>query len=124
MCAWLIPNTESAERAGALNSRGRLRFSASLLPDSQDKWVHYRLAPGDLVTRILSRLTDLDSCATPTADPRSLHLPQQTSPNAPAALGIPTRAGEVRVTEDHASGVRTGEYRPVAASDRGRQCRD
>jgi hypothetical protein len=61
MNAWLIPSDLFAVNAGNPTSRGRLRFSASLKPGAQDKWVSYRLSPGELAGRILERLTELDT---------------------------------------------------------------
>lgn len=61
MTAWLIPSGLFAKKAGNPTSRGRLRFSASLKPNAQDKWASYRLSPGELAARILGRLAELDT---------------------------------------------------------------
>jgi hypothetical protein len=56
MCAWLIPSGEFATLAGGPNSRGRLRFSASMRDSTNDKWACYRLTAAELPVKILSRL--------------------------------------------------------------------
>ncbi|WIV57791.1 hypothetical protein [Amycolatopsis nalaikhensis] len=56
MCAWLIPSEAFAANAGNPNSRGRLRFSASMRETSSDKWVSYRLTAAALPSKILNRL--------------------------------------------------------------------
>lgn len=61
LTAWLIPSADFAAMAGTPNSRGRLRFSASLKPDSQDRWRKYRLEPAELAPRVLERLDELNN---------------------------------------------------------------
>lgn len=59
LAAWLVPSEDFAARAGTPNSKGRLRFYASLKADSRDKWRDYRLAPAELAPRVLVRLDEL-----------------------------------------------------------------
>lgn len=61
MTAWLVPSATFAQLAGSPNSRGRLRFRASLKPGAQDKWKPYRLGPNHLAGRILDRLAEFDT---------------------------------------------------------------
>ncbi|MCZ7431109.1 hypothetical protein [Streptomyces sp. WMMC1477] len=65
MTAWLVPSRAFGEMAGEPNSRGRLRFSASLKPGSGDRWTPFRLAPfrltaAELSRRVLDRLAELE----------------------------------------------------------------
>ncbi|RST08749.1 hypothetical protein EF910_00430 [Streptomyces sp. WAC07149] len=60
MTAWLIPSGTFAEMTEP-NSRGRRRFSASMKPDSKDRWTPFRLTAADLPSRILTRLADLEN---------------------------------------------------------------
>lgn len=55
---WFVPSTKF--EAGASSSMGRLRFAASLKPQSKDKWAGYKVARADLHKRILTTLTALD----------------------------------------------------------------
>ena len=48
LTAWLVPSTTFAEIVGPPNSRGRHRFSASMKPDSKDRWSPFRLTPEQL----------------------------------------------------------------------------
>jgi hypothetical protein len=57
--AWLVPSPDFAA-ATKPSTRGRLRFGASLSPDSRDRWHTYRLSPAELPRRILDRLDDLE----------------------------------------------------------------
>ena len=59
MQSWLVPSIDFAALAGQPNSRGRLRFSASLKPGSLDKWSDFRLTPEQLAPRILGRLSEM-----------------------------------------------------------------
>ncbi|WP_410646553.1 hypothetical protein [Amycolatopsis sp. cmx-4-54] len=59
MTAWLVLSEDFAAQAGAPNSRGRLRFNASLKPGSRDRWHRYRLKPAELAPRVLERLAEL-----------------------------------------------------------------
>jgi len=45
LTAWLVPSTSTtfAEIVGPPRSRGRHRFSASMKPDSKDRWSPFRL---------------------------------------------------------------------------------
>jgi hypothetical protein len=49
------------------NSRGRFRFSASMKPDSKDRWTPFRLTAAELPKRILARLAELEKGTTPSA---------------------------------------------------------
>lgn len=60
MTAWLVPSGTFAGMAGEPNSRGRLRFSASMKPESKDRWTPYRLTAAELSQRILARLSELE----------------------------------------------------------------
>ena len=59
LAAWLVPSAVFAARAGAPNSRGRLRFSASLKAGSRDRWRDHRLEPAELAPRVPARLGEL-----------------------------------------------------------------
>lgn len=59
MKAWLVPSQEFAGTVSA-NSRGRLRFAASMKPSSRDRWEPRRLEPEQLAPTILARVTALD----------------------------------------------------------------
>ncbi|MGR6998702.1 hypothetical protein ACU686_12280 [Yinghuangia aomiensis] len=56
--AWLVPSADFEAQAGAPNNQGRLRFSASMKPDSRDRWSSYRMDAQTLPRCILQRLTD------------------------------------------------------------------
>ncbi|MCR6490536.1 hypothetical protein M8542_47815 [Amycolatopsis sp. OK19-0408] len=58
--AWLVPSEDYAAQAGPPNSRGRLRFYASLKPNARDRWRDYRLTPAELAPRVLERLAERD----------------------------------------------------------------
>ncbi|MCZ7414114.1 hypothetical protein [Streptomyces sp. WMMC897] len=60
MAAWLVPSRAFGEMAGEPNSRGRLRFSASLKPGSGDRWTPFRLTAAELSRRVLDRLAELE----------------------------------------------------------------
>ena len=60
MQAWLIPSVNFAATVTKPNSKGRLRFGASMKPSSNDRWVQYRLSAEELAPRILERLEELD----------------------------------------------------------------
>ncbi|MDO0929941.1 hypothetical protein QQY24_33160 [Streptomyces sp. TG1A-8] len=78
MTAWLIPSAVFAEMVTEPNSKGRFRFSASMKPDSKDRWTPFRLTAAELPKRILARLAELEqrtapgSGATPGGDRSSL----------------------------------------------------
>ncbi|EFL19524.1 hypothetical protein [Streptomyces sp. C] len=58
--AWLIPSGTFAEMTEP-NSKGRLRFSASMKEDSRDRWTPFRLrTAAELPRRILTRLAELE----------------------------------------------------------------
>jgi hypothetical protein len=61
MHAWLVPSEDFASIVTAASRSGRLRFGASMKPDSNDRWVTYRLEAGQLAPRILERLAHLDA---------------------------------------------------------------
>jgi hypothetical protein len=44
--AWLVPSADFAEVIGEPDTRGRLRFVASMKEGSQDRWAHRRVIPG------------------------------------------------------------------------------
>lgn len=58
MTAWLVPSGAFAAMVGQPNGKGIHRFSASMKPESKDRWAPYRLAAGELPQRILARLTE------------------------------------------------------------------
>ncbi|MHC0429664.1 hypothetical protein ACX6XY_05660 [Streptomyces sp. O3] len=60
MMAWLIPSCTFGEMVTEPNSKGRLRFSASMKPDSKDRWSPFRLTAGELPKRLLARLAELE----------------------------------------------------------------
>jgi hypothetical protein len=60
LTAWLVPSTTFAEIVGPPNSRGRHRFSASMKPDSKDRWSPFRLTPEQLAPHVLKRLATLE----------------------------------------------------------------
>lgn len=60
MTAWLVPSATFGEMAGEPNSKGRLRFSASMKPESKDRWASYRMTAAELSERILTRLGELE----------------------------------------------------------------
>ncbi|GAA2776797.1 hypothetical protein [Streptomyces showdoensis] len=60
MTAWLIPSTAFGEMVAEPNSKGRYRFSASMKPESRDRWTPFRLTAAELPRRILARLDELE----------------------------------------------------------------
>ncbi|WP_030462235.1 hypothetical protein [Kitasatospora sp. NRRL B-11411] len=60
MTAWLVPSTQFAQLVSPPNHLGRLRFSASMKPDAQDRWRPFRLTTAELPRRILARLAELE----------------------------------------------------------------
>ncbi|MER8233607.1 hypothetical protein [Streptomyces sp. NPDC094049] len=60
MTAWLIPSRTFGEMVTEPNSKGRFRFSASIKPDSKDRWAPFRLTAAELPRRILARLAELE----------------------------------------------------------------
>ncbi|MFF1304204.1 hypothetical protein [Streptomyces sp. NPDC058307] len=60
MTAWLAPSPACAEMVPDPNSKGRFRFSASMKPDSMDRWTPFRLEAAELPRRILARLAELE----------------------------------------------------------------
>ncbi|MGQ4485043.1 hypothetical protein ACN6LM_006770 [Streptomyces sp. SAS_281] len=60
MTAWLIPSGAFGEMVTEPNSNGRFRFSASMKPDSQDRWSPFRLTAAELPKRVLARLAELE----------------------------------------------------------------
>jgi hypothetical protein len=60
MTAWLVPSGNFGDMVGEPNSRGRLRFSASMKLESRDRWARYRLSAAELAGRILARLEELE----------------------------------------------------------------
>ncbi|MGW1757074.1 hypothetical protein [Streptomyces mirabilis] len=60
MTAWLIPSGTFGEMVAEPNSRGRFRFSASMKPDSNDRWTPFRLTAAELPQRFLARLAELE----------------------------------------------------------------
>jgi hypothetical protein len=58
--AWLVPSAVLAQRMRP-GTRGRLRFRASMKPDSQDQWRPLRLTRAELPDRILGLLAELES---------------------------------------------------------------
>ncbi|MGW8558031.1 hypothetical protein [Streptomyces tubercidicus] len=61
--AWLIPSGKFGEMVTEPNSKGRFRFSASMKPDSKDRWTPFRLTAAELPRRILARLAELGAGA-------------------------------------------------------------
>ena len=59
--AWLVPSAEFLSILGEPNSRGLFRFTASMKPNSRDRWVRYRLDSRELPAKIQQRLTELDA---------------------------------------------------------------
>ncbi|MDQ0580855.1 hypothetical protein [Streptomyces rishiriensis] len=59
MTAWLIPSATFEAMVTEPDSRGRYRFSASMKPDSKDRWTPFRLTAAGLPRRILDRLADV-----------------------------------------------------------------
>ncbi|MET8965135.1 hypothetical protein ABZX69_37665 [Streptomyces sp. NPDC004074] len=57
---WLIPSGTFGEMVTEPNSKGRFRFSASMKPDSKDRWSPFRLTAAELPRRILVRLVELE----------------------------------------------------------------
>jgi hypothetical protein len=66
MTAWLVPSPTFAEMVPEPNSKGRFRFSASMKPDSMDRWTPFRLTAAELPRRILARLAELEESPAPT----------------------------------------------------------
>ncbi|MGW1499674.1 hypothetical protein ACWCQW_14070 [Streptomyces mirabilis] len=73
MTAWLIPSGTFGETFAEPNSKGRFRFSASMKPDSNDRWTPasmkpdsndrwtpFRLTAAQLPQRVLARLAELE----------------------------------------------------------------
>jgi hypothetical protein len=60
MTAWLIPSATFAEMVTEPNSKGRFSFSASMKPESKDRWTQFRLTAAELPGRILARLAELE----------------------------------------------------------------
>lgn len=60
--AWLVPSTALAETLQP-NTRGLLRFVASLKPDTRDRWSGHRLTPDALPVRLAARLAELEPAA-------------------------------------------------------------
>jgi tetratricopeptide (TPR) repeat protein len=59
---WLIPSTDFANIL-MTDDRAKLRFSASVSPASNDRWVKYRMERSQLPERILAALDDLEHAA-------------------------------------------------------------
>jgi len=59
--AWLVPSADFAEVVGKPDTRGRLRFVASMKKGSQDRWAHQRLEADELAPAILARLKQLEA---------------------------------------------------------------
>nr|WP_253267807.1 hypothetical protein [Streptomyces asoensis] len=59
MTARLIPSATFEAMVTEPNSGGRYRFSASMKPDSKDRWTPFRLTAAELPRRILARLAEL-----------------------------------------------------------------
>jgi hypothetical protein len=53
--AWLVPSADFAEVIGEPDTRGRLRFVASMKEGSQDRWAHRRLEAAELAPAILGQ---------------------------------------------------------------------
>ncbi|MFJ3881624.1 hypothetical protein ACIPW5_29780 [Streptomyces sp. NPDC090077] len=66
MTAWLIPSRTFAAMATEPNSRGQFRFSASMKPDSKDRWTPFRLTAAELPRRLLARLAELEKAGSGT----------------------------------------------------------
>ncbi|MFI1334792.1 hypothetical protein ACH4U7_32730 [Streptomyces sp. NPDC020845] len=64
MTAWLIPSGVFGDMVAKPNSKGRFRFSASMKPDSKDRWTPFRLTAGQLPKRVLARLAELETAGT------------------------------------------------------------
>ncbi|MER6600393.1 hypothetical protein [Streptomyces parvus] len=62
--AWLIPSAKFGEMVTEPNGNGRFRFSASMKPDSRDRWTPFRLTAAELPRRILGRLAELEKTGT------------------------------------------------------------
>ena len=60
LTAWLVPSPTFAKIVGPPNSRGRHRFSASMKPDSKDRWLPFRLTPEQLAPEVLRRFASLE----------------------------------------------------------------
>jgi hypothetical protein len=58
--AWLIPSGDFAAVLGKPDTRGRLRFVASMKENSQDRWVDRRFEAQQLAPAILARLNQLE----------------------------------------------------------------
>ncbi|MER7686797.1 hypothetical protein [Streptomyces sp. NPDC097610] len=58
--AWLIPGGTFGEMVAEPSARGRFRFSASMKPDSNDRWTPFRLTAAELPQRVLARLAELE----------------------------------------------------------------
>ncbi|HEX3517323.1 MAG TPA: hypothetical protein VHT26_25305 [Trebonia sp.] len=59
--AWLVPSADFAQVIGEPDTRGRLRFVASMKEGSQDRWAHRRLEADELAPAILARLEQLEA---------------------------------------------------------------
>lgn len=60
MTAWLVPSVDFAAKAGRPNSRGRLRFYASMKAASRDRWRDYWLEPAEWRLACSRALASLD----------------------------------------------------------------
>ncbi|MGV9938794.1 hypothetical protein [Streptomyces sp. NPDC003401] len=60
MTAWLIPSGTFAGMVPEPNTRGRFGFSASMKPESKDRWSPFRLTAAELPGRVLARLAELE----------------------------------------------------------------
>lgn len=58
--SWLIPSRDFAAIGPTRDSRNRFKFNASMKPDTQDRWIRFRLHPHQLAPQILTRLHDLE----------------------------------------------------------------
>ena len=67
---WLVPSRVLAERK-APNSQGRLRFSASMNPESRDQWSQFRVERQELAPRILALLDEIEGRRRPGVQGRS-----------------------------------------------------
>ncbi|MDX2914890.1 MULTISPECIES: hypothetical protein [Streptomyces] len=78
MTAWLIPSVVFGTMVAEPDSRGNHRFSASLKPDSRDRWTPFRLTAAELPRRVLARLAELEAgpaSGGPSTDGRPVGVP-------------------------------------------------
>ncbi len=57
---WFVPSRVFRNGAQVVKTQGRLRFAASMKPESRDKWSGFRVERRDLPGKILAVLEELD----------------------------------------------------------------